>query len=259
MTGAGVVEHEVHVYLDALCVCGVDEVLEIFFRAITGVEGHVVVYVVGVVGVGGMRGGEPQRRNSQSVKVIELVLYTLEIADAVSVAVCEGVDQELVGGRCPLGAVEGGGSRHYVCLAAASLAHAHRSLLLLAGQLRDEVDFRRAVFVGVVGGYGDGAVFLAGCGVQVQPGCVRGGAPDAVGLYRQQPYGRVVSLKGKFCGRYGKGDALFRLVGVFAGKCHQGHRCQQQIVSDGMFHNRVVFDWETWVRSGAHVQKLGFI
>ena len=48
-----------------------------------------------------MRRRQPKRSHSKAVKIVELVLDTLEIAHTVSVAVSEGVDEQLVSREQP--------------------------------------------------------------------------------------------------------------------------------------------------------------
>ena len=96
---SAMVKDIVHIDTDALVVGRIDEVLEILLTAVQGVDRIVVVHVVGVVGGRGMGRGQPEGRHAQGVQVVEPLLYALEVPDAVPVAVGEGIDQELVGGR----------------------------------------------------------------------------------------------------------------------------------------------------------------
>ena len=56
---------------------------------------------------------QPQGRNTQAVQVVQLVLDTLEVTNAVAVGVCKAVDEQLVGGVGALGTVKGGRSGHH--------------------------------------------------------------------------------------------------------------------------------------------------
>ena len=92
MAGAGMIQHEVHVNLDALGMGGVHEVLEIGLGAVQRVHRIVVVHIISVIRIGGMRRAQPQSGGAQAIQIVQFVLDTLEIADPVAVAVGEGVD-----------------------------------------------------------------------------------------------------------------------------------------------------------------------
>ena len=129
------IEHEVHVNLDALRVGGVHEGFEIGLGAIQRVHRRVVVHVVAVVGIGGMGRAQPQSRGAQAIQVVQLVLDALEVADTVAVAVGEGIDQQLVGGGSALIAVKRGRSGHNSHLGGAGLGYAHAGFLAAAGHV----------------------------------------------------------------------------------------------------------------------------
>ena len=94
---AGMVQHVVHVDVDALGLRLVDQVLEIGFRAEFRVDGGVVRHVVAVVRAASLDGRKPQRGHAQRLEVVEVLRHALEVAPAVSVGVGEAVDVELVG------------------------------------------------------------------------------------------------------------------------------------------------------------------
>ena len=110
VSGAGMIQHKVHVDGDALGMGGVNEALEVLLGAVERVQSGIVVHLVTVITARGMGRRQPQGRHAQTVQVVQLVLNALEVSHAVSVRVGKAVDEHLVGGRGPLGAVKGGRS-----------------------------------------------------------------------------------------------------------------------------------------------------
>ena len=163
MALAGMIEHEIHVNLDALGMGGIYQRLEIGLSAVQRVQGSIVVHMIRV---GGMRRAQPQGRNAQGVQVIQLVLDTLEVTDAVTVTVGKTVNEQLVGGVGALGAVEGGRSGHQGLPVGTGLRHAHRSLAA-AGDKIHRADARFSLICSH--GNAHGAISVAGGGVQFNP------------------------------------------------------------------------------------------
>jgi hypothetical protein len=77
-----------------------DELLEVFERAVGRVDGEVVADVVAVVALGRReRWQQPDRADAQVLDVVELLDQPAEVADAVGVAVVEGLDGDLIEDR----------------------------------------------------------------------------------------------------------------------------------------------------------------
>ena len=165
---AAVVQHEVHVYLDALRMGGLDEVLKSLLSSVQGIDGIIVIDIVAVVRRSRMRRRKPQCRDSESVQIVELVLDTLEIAHPVLVTVRKGIDQELVGGRGEFFLPQGGRVRHQGPDVGPGLGHGDVDLLR-SGE-RDGPLAVVGPFVGI-DGHGDGTAGRAGGLVQMDPVC----------------------------------------------------------------------------------------
>ena len=225
---AAVVEDIVHVDVDALALGAADQRLEVGVGAQVAVDLGVVVDVVAVVGRGALDGGEPEGGGAQAVEVVQVVRDALEVAPAVaSLAVCEGIDQQLIGDVRPLHAVPG--------LGRGGQGRGGRlDGILLAGRLRDAHGRTEASFAGEgeggrtrlgrgIGGRrdADGPVAVAAVGVRAAPAAAGGDghgpaavAPDSQG--QGSGFGRG---EGQRLGGYAQG-AFFRLRrrhGVAAG------------------------------------------
>ena len=94
---ARVVQHVVQVNLDVPVVRLRQQAVQVGQRAQARVDGGVVRHVIAVVGHGGVDGREPQGADAQLLQVVQLVGQAAQVAPAVAVAVCKGVDQQLVG------------------------------------------------------------------------------------------------------------------------------------------------------------------
>ena len=173
------VQDEVHVDLDVPGVGRVDQVLEVRLGAIQGVDRVVIIHVIGVIGRGRMRRGQPEGGRAHPVQVVQLVLDALEVADAIAVAVGEGVNQELVGRRGTLGPVEGVGIRDQRSLDRLGIPFLlHGESLGQRLALVLESDGSRAGLPGIGGGFhGHGHVSAPGGGSHGDPGVGRGGGP----------------------------------------------------------------------------------
>ena len=77
-----------------------DELGEVGHRAEAGVDRGVVGHVVAVVAVrGGVEGHQPEAGDAEAGEVVEPLGQAQEVADAVAVAVGEGLDVEAVDDR----------------------------------------------------------------------------------------------------------------------------------------------------------------
>ena len=116
---SGVVQHIVQVNVDVLGMGGSKQGFEILFgffgrmlpNRIRRVQLVIILHIIPVVGIGRMHRRQPQGGGAQAFQVIQFVLDALEIADAVAVAVREGIDQQLVGHRAAFLLVPGLGRR----------------------------------------------------------------------------------------------------------------------------------------------------
>ncbi len=96
----GVVEHQLGDHPEAAIVGGFHEFPEVLQGPVVGVDVEVVRDVVPVVLLGrGVEGQQPDRGDTQVLEVVQLLEQPLEIADAVSVGVHEGLHVELVDNR----------------------------------------------------------------------------------------------------------------------------------------------------------------
>ena len=91
------VDHVVHVDTDIVLMGLVDEVLEVFLRAVALLNCGVILYVVAVIALGGMDRRKPQAGYTKLVKVIQALSDTVKVSIAVSVRILEGEDIYLVG------------------------------------------------------------------------------------------------------------------------------------------------------------------
>ena len=105
MALAGVVQDIVHVDFDTLCMGCIDQVLEVlssFFcrmlsDRIVRIQGVVIPDIISVIRVRRMRRAQPEGCCTEVFEIIQFLLDALEIADAVTIAVAEGIDQQLIG------------------------------------------------------------------------------------------------------------------------------------------------------------------
>ena len=160
------VQDIVHVDLDALGVGSLDQLLKVLLSAIQLAYGIVVVHVIGMIAVGGMCRRQPQCGGSEPVQIVQLGNDALEVAYPISIAVREGIDQQLVSGRSPLVSVESVRHRdqgHYV---GPDLRHRDGSILGSSEGYRPFAVV--GPFVGVYR-HGDGAAGGTGSLVQMDP------------------------------------------------------------------------------------------
>ena len=188
---AAVVEDVVHIDLDILGVSRRNQILEIGLGLLCGVlpyciqrvQGIIVVHIVGVIGAGGMGRTQPQGRNAHFVQVIQLALNTLEIADSVTVAVGEAVNEQLIGGGSPLGAVESRRRGNHVLRLPAGVATLLDSHL--PGE-RTQFECHFSVPLGrcIVGRrYAHGGIAAARCGTGLDPAVGNRDGPFAGGRH----------------------------------------------------------------------------
>lgn len=113
MLVAGVVQHQVEEKTHAPCVCFFQEPVEILHRAEVRHDLPVVADVVAVVGVGGCEDRiEPQGFDSQPMQVVEFFGDSVQVPDAVVVAVLETAGIDLIDDRFfPPGFLQGRGWR----------------------------------------------------------------------------------------------------------------------------------------------------
>src|SRR5579871_4962148 len=91
------VQHHFHNDSDSTLVGGRQEALEIVQRSVDWVNGSVVGDVVTVVAQGRREEGhQPYRVDSQIPQVVELLGQSLEVANAISVAVVKRTDVDLI-------------------------------------------------------------------------------------------------------------------------------------------------------------------
>ena len=90
------VQDIIEINLYAMVVRGIDHGLEVGLGAILRIDRIIIFHIVGMIGMGGMDGREPQPGYAQLVEIIHPGGYALEIAYAVAVAVAETVHQQLV-------------------------------------------------------------------------------------------------------------------------------------------------------------------
>ena len=96
----GVVDDQLDEDLEVPIVRGADECLEVVERAVAGMDAAIVGDVVAVVFERrGEKGQQPDARDAERLHVIELLREALEVADAVVVAVEEGLDVDLIDDR----------------------------------------------------------------------------------------------------------------------------------------------------------------
>ena len=94
---AGMVHHVVHVDTDVVLVSLLDEVLEVFFRAVALVHGLVVGDVVAVIALCRLDGGEPEGGDSEGIEVVETLGEAAQVAVAVAVGILEAEYVHLIG------------------------------------------------------------------------------------------------------------------------------------------------------------------
>lgn len=113
MLVAGVVQHQVEEKTHAPCVCFFQEPVEILHRAEVRHDLPVIADVVAVVGVGGCEDRiEPQGFDSQPMQVVEFFGDSVQVPDAVVVAVLETAGIDLIDDRFfPPGFLQGRGWR----------------------------------------------------------------------------------------------------------------------------------------------------
>ncbi len=100
MLVGGVIDDQLGDDSQAACVRGVEEPHEVVAGAVVGVDALVVGDVVAVVAQRRFADRQqPQARHAKALQVIELPGQPGEIADAVAVAVAEGLDVQLVDDR----------------------------------------------------------------------------------------------------------------------------------------------------------------
>ena len=84
------------------CIDQVLEVLSSFFcrmlsDGIGRIQSVVIPDIISVIGIRRMRRAQPEGRRTEVLEIVQFLLDALEIADAVTIAVTEGIDQQLIG------------------------------------------------------------------------------------------------------------------------------------------------------------------
>ena len=95
---AGVVQDEVGDDMDVPLLALGHQLLEVGHGAVLGIDVIVVPNVILVVGLTGMDGHEPDTVDAQLLEVVQLGDDTLQVTNAVTVGVAEGIDENFVEG-----------------------------------------------------------------------------------------------------------------------------------------------------------------
>ena len=234
MALAAVVEHIIQVNLDTLFMCLGQQFLEIVHGAQLGMDTEIIGDIIAVVGIGRMDGAQPQGRHAQFIQIVQVLGNALDVAPAVSVAVGEGVHQQLVGRIGAFGAVEGGrrGNQLGQFL---SLGYRH-GLALRAGLHRNHGTAAVARVI-VLHAHGERSVPLPGGLAQDHPAVGYGGRPVGRCRHRHELVAGVLVLEDEGRRRKAEGYLLVGLlVSGAAGKEH-GAGEQHQIIFQ-LFHIR---------------------
>ena len=96
MAVAGMVHYQVHNDPDTTLMGLVDQVLEILKRAVIGVDGIVVGYIVLVISGRGMDRHQPNAVKAHLLNVIQLSGNTVQIADTVVIGIIEAMHKDLI-------------------------------------------------------------------------------------------------------------------------------------------------------------------
>ena len=98
MIHTGVVQHQIQNHPDIPLFALGQKKVKILHGAVLGVDIIVIHHIVFVIGAARVDGHEPDAVEAHVLNVIELRGQTLQVADAVTVAVAEGIDKHLVKG-----------------------------------------------------------------------------------------------------------------------------------------------------------------
>ena len=93
---AAVVDHQIDDHVDIPLIALGDQLLEILHGAILRIDGIVVGYVILVVGGTGMDRHQPDTVDAQFLQIVQLGDHALQVTNAVSIGVTEGVNEDLI-------------------------------------------------------------------------------------------------------------------------------------------------------------------
>ena len=97
VVAAGMIQYEVEIDADIPGLRFRNQVLQVVFRAQFRTDGSIIVHIVAVVRHGLVDRREPERGGSDAVEIIEVLRDAADVAPAVTVAVGETIDVDLVG------------------------------------------------------------------------------------------------------------------------------------------------------------------
>ena len=98
VVGAGVVHHQIQYHPDAPLPAGCQQGLHVLHGAVVRIDGAVVRYIVLVVRGAGMHRHQPDAIHAQLLQIVQSLHNPTQVADAVSVGIPEGVDEDLIPG-----------------------------------------------------------------------------------------------------------------------------------------------------------------